>query len=581
MKLKLFLAMMALLLTMSLLFTACANDPVDGENSDSVTDTENDTTPDTDPDDEQNPPEGGDDEQNPPEGGDDEQNPPDDDQPYTVKENYLPEAVSSAIKSGLENKTTSFSAFNMNNAPYAYHDVYTLSNCRVLSVTIPVMQTGEIDADGNLSFTLYKVRNTYEGIKSTPTKSYIIRVKAADYGLTSFQKNVNKVIKLDLSDRDIVLASDETLAFSSAYDSIIPAYLPEDASNKNVILNAYKTLCPESTGIFGGVGSKYSTSKATICFDVELERTYETKADYDAIAAEEEAYQKLVSELREKYKGKFVSILGDSISTFNGISDNASSNITIGSNVPYYPNADTYVYNYKYTYWGRLINDLGMNLCVNNSWSSSRVYGRTKDGNEVNDGMSLRATELDNDNGTVNDSTDDIAPDVILVYMGINDLQNDSPFGDLLTILNTEDGRTENEKIAAWFATVLAQAEAVGNTTTRGQSYKTFDQAYALGLNSMKNKYQNAEIYCMTLVQTYDTARCNAEQIEEYNRVITALAEYFGATVIDQDESGRTFDTVHAYSTPGDGHCIHPSSKGHELMERNIVETMYKKNKAN
>ena len=90
---------------------------------------------------------------------------------------------------------------------------------------------------------------------------------------------------------------------------------------------------------------------------------------------------------------------------------------------------------------------------------------------------------------------------------------------------------------------------------------------------------EDLEIYCMTLMQNYDS-RCDAAVVEKYNVCIKAIAEFMGATVIDQngEYSELTADKVHAYSTTFDTNGVHPDSAGHELMERLIVKTMCEKN---
>ena len=74
----------------------------------------------------------------------------------------------------------------------------------------------------------------------------------------------------------------------------------------------------------------------------------------------------------DSYVGKRISILGDSISTFTRVSNNANSNSTIGINEVYYSGqggiarADTW--------WQQVIDVLDMELLVNNSWSGSCVF---------------------------------------------------------------------------------------------------------------------------------------------------------------------------------------------------------------
>ena len=103
--------------------------------------------------------------------------------------------------------------------------------------------------------------------------------------------------------------------------------------------------------------------------------------------------------------GKKLSILGDSISTYLGVSNDGSANSTLIYNPCYYKEP----FPVDKTYWKRLIDELGFTLCVNNSWSGGNLSDRENPDSGVN-----RAANLSRDDGT--------APDFIIVFMGTNDL---------------------------------------------------------------------------------------------------------------------------------------------------------------
>ena len=145
--------------------------------------------------------------------------------------------------------------------------------------------------------------------------------------------------------------------------------------------------------------------------------------------------------------------------------------------------------------------------------------------------------------------------------MGINDLRKDSPFGDLYAILNdTTSAQTAEEKIAAWLMTFDES------------NYTTFEQAYALAIMNMLNKYKGVEIWCATLVYTNEDV-FSAELLLQYNYCIKALASYFGCNVADLENGYVTAENCHAYTS--DTGCLHPTPYGHELMERFIIEAWY------
>lgn len=102
---------------------------------------------------------------------------------------------------------------------------------------------------------------------------------------------------------------------------------------------------------------------------------------------------------------KLVSILGDSISSYQGVSNDASANSTLLVNPCYYKEP----FPLEKTYWMQVINDLGLTLCVNNSWSGGNLSGADDETAGVN-----RAHQLSRDSGEI--------PDLVIVFMGMNDL---------------------------------------------------------------------------------------------------------------------------------------------------------------
>ena len=91
------------------------------------------------------------------------------------------------------------------------------------------------------------------------------------------------------------------------------------------------------------------------------------------------------------FKGQKLSILGDSISTYKGVSDDASANSTLLYN-PYYYRDPLPL---EKTYWKLVMTSLGLTLCVNNSWSGGNLSGRDNPDSGVN-----RANNLSRDDGT-------------------------------------------------------------------------------------------------------------------------------------------------------------------------------------
>lgn len=112
---------------------------------------------------------------------------------------------------------------------------------------------------------------------------------------------------------------------------------------------------------------------------------------------------------------KTLSILGDSISTYRDVSNDKNARYSTWGNPYFYKDP----FPLEKTYFMRVMDALGYSLCVNNSWSGGNLSGEAEFAG-VN-----RACALARDDGTV--------PDLVLVFMGINDLGRRVPasvFGD-------------------------------------------------------------------------------------------------------------------------------------------------------
>ena len=230
----------------------------------------------------------------------------------------------------------------------------------------------------------------------------------------------------------------------------------------------------------------------------------------------------LMPYFRSIYNGKTISILGDSISTFSGY-------IPSG-NETYYPTGD--VTAVTDTWWHKLLTALGMTLNVNNSWSGSRVT--TTDG-DASAGCMTRCQNL----GT--------NPDVIVVYMGINDFINEVALG-------TYDGRT-----------------ALPTATT------TFREAYAIMLNKILTAYPQSEVYVCTLPQCERNGTTGFPEINgnnvallDFSNAIRELADAFGVNVLEHAKCGLTYQNMSVYN-PNE---LHPNKLGHSLMANNDIKQL-------
>lgn len=227
--------------------------------------------------------------------------------------------------------------------------------------------------------------------------------------------------------------------------------------------------------------------------------------------------------------GKRISILGDSISTFEGYNPD-------GYNVFY--NAEKQrqagIRQVSDTWWQTVIHFFGAELLVNNSWSGSRVTKLPgKDELFPSACSSERTSTLHI--GIKN-------PDVILVYLGTNDWAFGAKIGNDTWQLNED-------------------------------KHDFFEQAYAIMLQKLKENYPQAEIWCCTLSATYMSANPGfvfpaayaGMHIEVYNEIIRQITFRNKCNLIDLYGYRRAYDSL-------DG--THPNYDGMHMIAMEVIRSM-------
>ena len=207
--------------------------------------------------------------------------------------------------------------------------------------------------------------------------------------------------------------------------------------------------------------------------------------------------------------GKKLSILGDSISTYKGVSDDASANSTLIYN-PYYYRDPLPL---EKTYWKLVMEHFELDLCVNNSWSGGNLSGRDNPDSGVN-----RANNLARDDGTI--------PDVIIMFMGINDL-----------------GRRTDISV--------------------------FSADYALTLTTIKKRYPNAIVCCVNLP---DRDIVMKKQTELFNAAIDTAVKAAGNHFFVADLFHSRLNNDYYYINTLDG--LHPDEDGMRMIAEVIINTI-------
>lgn len=238
-------------------------------------------------------------------------------------------------------------------------------------------------------------------------------------------------------------------------------------------------------------------------------------------------------EITGKMEGKTLSILGDSLSTYEGwIPDGY---------VDFFP-GDGELTDISQTWWDILLKHTGLELCVNGSSAGSTCVGDSLSTDDPKYGCSdYRISDLCG-GGTW--------PDIIIVYMGANDLLTSVPIGDNEGTGIVEEGVIEN-----------------------------FSDAYCLMLDKLQAQYPVAQIFCCTLTQIGNWGDDQPFIVfenrlgmtaEDYNRQIRIIAEAKNCTVIDLEECGITIENMLQYITDG----VHFNPEGMKLIEEVIEEAL-------
>ena len=259
----------------------------------------------------------------------------------------------------------------------------------------------------------------------------------------------------------------------------------------------------------------------------------------EAAAIKEHSYERGICSLcgtehpnTENYKGKIISILGDSISTFKGyipISDGFNLN-----HRPRYPQ-DNLLSDVNETWWMQIIHDLDAKLGINDSWAGS-IVTNTISGNSGDQGENAAMASLTRIQNLGSNGT----PDVILFYGGTNDIGHSMPLGSF----DSSDAPT-----------------VVDLSSTRWDSVA---DAYVEAILRMKYFYPNAEIIAM--LPTYTSSYYTNSRLAEYNAVFAEICEHYEVTYVDLRYCGITTSDL------PDG--IHPDATGMDYITESVAEIL-------
>ena len=235
--------------------------------------------------------------------------------------------------------------------------------------------------------------------------------------------------------------------------------------------------------------------------------------------------------------GLKLSILGDSISTFDGY-------IPTDYNI-FYPGSGN-ISTVEKTWWWQVMNATGMELNANASSSNTTITGDSLDTTGSAPGCSTKRM-ID-----LTPGDDGPAPDILIVFMGTNDFLRSVELGT--------------------FTEPSPQDEGVVNN---------FCDAYELMIQKLNALYPNAEIYFCTLLETnagdvdeypqsYPATNKNGNTIGDFNAEIATIASAYSYPVIDVHNCGITYETLDQYTSDG----VHPNTEGAKLIAEYVTNAL-------
>ena len=286
----------------------------------------------------------------------------------------------------------------------------------------------------------------------------------------------------------------------------------------------------------GDVSAENAVAGEAAAADTAVQAGDENTELHSAAAEDADDAEQPASETAEEVllKGLGLSILGDSISTFDGWIP--------GECVVFYP-FDGEVTDVSQTWWMMLLGETEMELCANSSSSGSTCVG---DSSSIDDPKyacgGYRISSLTGKQGRM--------PDIIIVYLGTNDVLNTVPIGDNDGTKLVEEGEIEN-----------------------------FSDAYCLMLDKLASEYPAAAIYCCTLLpigkwgneQPFVTfTNGSGLTSEDYSKQIEVIAENKGIPVIDLYHCGIEIDNMETMTTDG----VHPTPDGMKCVTKAVLNVI-------
>ena len=401
---------------------------------------------------------------------------------------------------------SNYTGLQLASAPFVLKNYEIYENKTISKIKLPVTKVLEISS--TYTFTLSLLSQDYT-TATTKTDAYTHILQEYTLDLTDYIGDLTTTDVLKWISIDV---SDLNITVAEGQT------LGFGKSSDNVLIGLDKTVHSSTFTEFSiyYAGCKGSTLSQNLFLDVFVSgKSYETHLN-DLQKAEEEAIENnKIAELRAAVQNKTLAILGDSIST-NGILDNYEGSVDD-------------------VWWKQTMDKLGMTLTKNNSISGSKVYAEVSEGGSSSGAWYSRCEDLADDEGN--------EPDIIGVFMGTNDFRQSVECGTEIDFDSVE---------------------------TEGFVPTNFGEAYAVMIYKMMQKYSNADVFCLTILDSCD--REIDDVLEEYNNMIKFIANHYGCTVVDIYTETPLNDNA-TYYTDG----LHPNVIGMDFVSESFENALRSK----
>ena len=221
---------------------------------------------------------------------------------------------------------------------------------------------------------------------------------------------------------------------------------------------------------------------------------------------------------------------------------------------------NTTIYDIVDIWWYRLVTELGGNVLQNVSWSGASMCSHEGNANELKTSYAWHDAQI-NKLATRDADGNTITPDVVIIFRGTNDMTH-SPFAKL-----TDYG--------AGSMTVPSD-----DTVTDGYGFK---EAYVKTIEKIRAKYPNAYIICCTLNVfkrlgvTYFPMNNGTNTWSQFNNAIREVADMMGCGLIEFDKDGITMENCYpTYINDSSTSPTHPNPRGHRKMALKAIADVRK-----